>query len=102
MSGGIEVLRAGDYGRGFAVVSADVRSLAKESADSADKIKDIVKRVQQQVAKFATDIEQAGNKARQEVQSAEEVSRQPDHYPGGLRGSPARRMGYHRCSPCRR
>ena len=51
-------------------MSADVRSLAKESADSAEKIKDLVKRVQQQVAKVATDIEQAGNKARQEVESA--------------------------------
>ncbi|HYD52210.1 MAG TPA: methyl-accepting chemotaxis protein, partial [Gemmatimonadaceae bacterium] len=65
VNGGIEAARAGEYGRGFAVVAGDVRSLAKDSAENAEKIKDLVKRVQQQVAKVATDIEQTGVKARQ-------------------------------------
>ena len=47
----------GSPGRGFAVVAADVRSLAKDSAENAEKIKDLVKRVQQQVARVAADIE---------------------------------------------
>ena len=70
VNGGIEAARAGEFGRGFAVVAADVRSLAKDSAENAEKIKDLVKRVQQQVAKVATDIDQSGATARQEVESA--------------------------------
>ena len=70
VNGGIEAARAGEYGRGFAVVAADVRSLAKESAESADKIKDLVKRIQKQVGRVASDITQAGINARREVESA--------------------------------
>ena len=31
ISGSIEAARAGDFGKGFAVVSADIRNLAKDS-----------------------------------------------------------------------
>jgi methyl-accepting chemotaxis protein len=70
VNGSIEAARAGEYGRGFAVVAADVRSLAKDSAENADKIKDLVRRIQQQVAKATVDIEQAGMRSLQQVESA--------------------------------
>ena len=70
VNGSIEAARAGEYGRGFAVVAADVRSLAKDSAENADKIKDLVRRIQQQVAKATADIEQAGATSRRQVESA--------------------------------
>ena len=42
ISGSIEAARAGDFGKGFAVVSADIRNLAKDSESNTEKINDIV------------------------------------------------------------
>jgi methyl-accepting chemotaxis protein len=70
VNGNVEAARAGEYGRGFSVVAGDIRSLANESSENADKIKDLVKNVQTQISKVANDIQVAGNKARQEVERA--------------------------------
>jgi methyl-accepting chemotaxis protein len=70
VNGNVEAARAGEYGRGFSVVAGDIRSLANESSENADKIKDLVKNVQTQIAKVAGDIELAGNKGRAEVERA--------------------------------
>ena len=42
ISGSIEAARAGDFGKGFAVVSADIRSLAKDSESNTEKINDTI------------------------------------------------------------
>ncbi len=70
VNGNVEAARAGEYGRGFSVVAGDIRSLANESSENADKIKDLVKSVQTQIAKVAGDIELAGSKGRAEVERA--------------------------------
>jgi methyl-accepting chemotaxis protein len=70
VNGNVEAARAGEYGRGFSVVAGDIRSLANESSENADKIKDLVRNVQTQISKVASDIQIAGNKARQEVERA--------------------------------
>jgi methyl-accepting chemotaxis protein len=70
VNGNVEAARAGEYGRGFSVVAGDIRSLANESSENADKIKDLVKNVQTQIAKVAGDIELAGRKGRAEVERA--------------------------------
>ena len=46
VNGSVESARAGEFGKGFAVVSTDIRNLARDSADNADQIKDLVKTVQ--------------------------------------------------------
>jgi len=66
----VEAARAGEYGRGFSVVAGDIKTLANESSENADRIKDLVKNVQTQIAKVAGDIQLAGNKARTEVEKA--------------------------------
>jgi methyl-accepting chemotaxis protein len=68
VSGNVEAARAGEYGRGFSVVAGDIRSLANESSENADRIKDLVKNVQTQITKVAGDIELAGNKGRAELE----------------------------------
>jgi methyl-accepting chemotaxis protein len=70
VNGNVEAARAGEYGRGFSVVADDIRSLANESSENADRIKDLVKSVQGQIAKVAVDIEQGGNRARAEAERA--------------------------------
>ena len=70
VSGNVEAARSGEYGRGFSVVAGDIRSLANESSENADRIKDLVKNVQAQIAKVAADIEMAGSKGRAEVDRA--------------------------------
>lgn len=58
VSGAVEAARAGDSGRGFAVVSNDIRSLARDASDSADRVKDTVQGIIDQLASTRRDLEQ--------------------------------------------
>ena len=49
ISGSIEAARAGDFGKGFAVVSSDIRNLAKDSATNTEKINDIVESMNSEI-----------------------------------------------------
>jgi methyl-accepting chemotaxis protein len=55
ISGSIEAARAGDFGKGFAVVSSDIRNLAKESESNTDKINDIVESMNSEIDTVRTD-----------------------------------------------
>ena len=70
VSGSIEAARAGEHGKGFSVVSGDIRSLASESAQNADKIKDMVRDLQIQIQKSLQNVEYSGNSAIAEVERA--------------------------------
>ena len=50
ISGSIEAARAGDFGKGFAVVSSDIRNLAKDSSSNTEKINDIVESMNSEIA----------------------------------------------------
>jgi methyl-accepting chemotaxis protein len=70
VNGNVEAARAGDFGRGFSVVAGDIRSLANESSENADRIKDMVKAMQTQINRVAGDIEQSGRSAMSEAERA--------------------------------
>ena len=55
ISGSIEAARAGDFGKGFAVVSADIRNLAKDSESNTDKINDIVEYMNSEIETVKSD-----------------------------------------------
>lgn len=50
VSGAVEAARAGDQGRGFTVVSNDIRNLARDSSDNADRIKETVGHIRSRMA----------------------------------------------------
>lgn len=56
VNGFVEAATAGEHGRGFSVVAGDIRNLANESSESADKIKDLVRDIQSQMGKVMSDV----------------------------------------------
>jgi len=64
VNGFVEAATAGDNGRGFSVVASDIRNLATESAENADKIKDLIRDIQMQMVKVAAEIAQSEIAAR--------------------------------------
>ncbi len=56
VNGNIEAARSGEYGRGFSVVAADIRALANESADNAEKMKDILDEMYERILNFQNEL----------------------------------------------
>jgi methyl-accepting chemotaxis protein len=55
ISGSIEAARAGDFGKGFAVVSADIRNLAKDSESNTEKINDTIEGMNAEISMVQDD-----------------------------------------------
>jgi methyl-accepting chemotaxis protein len=68
VSGAVEAARAGAVGRGFAVVSNDIRALSRETADSMDRVKDTVRGIVDQVGSVRRDLEQINALSEAEVE----------------------------------
>lgn len=72
VSGSVESARAGEFGRGFAVVSADIRSLAKDSAENAERIKDLVGGIQDRIVAVRAELTETAQLSLTEVLRARE------------------------------
>ena len=67
VSGSIEAARTGEAGRGFAIVSGDIRNLARDASENADRIKDVVREIRDQITIVRRDLEQSAAIAQAEV-----------------------------------
>ncbi|KQW66953.1 hypothetical protein ASE17_20000 [Phenylobacterium sp. Root77] len=81
VSGSVEAARAGDEGAGFALVSSDIRALARTAGESAEDAKDLVRNTQALIGQVLRDLDQIaataaleGAKSRQIVERLDRVA----------------------------
>ncbi len=74
LNAAIEAARAGEHGRGFAVVADEVRNLAEISENCARDIRTVVDEIQEQVKMVVINVESASKASREEAEKSELIN----------------------------
>ncbi len=74
LNAAIEAARAGEAGKGFAVVADEIRKLAEESRSSADEISSILGKIREQALKISEDGKTLSENISQSVEMVEKSS----------------------------
>lgn len=85
LNAAIEAARAGEHGKGFAVVADEVRKLAEQSQHSAKQISELITGIQQETAKSVQTMIKASTDVQDGLQLTEDTSKKFAHIMTSLR-----------------
>lgn len=78
LNAAIEAARAGEHGRGFAVVADEVRSLAQSSQETVDSVSKVIENVKSKGADAQKDMESVSNRADEVFALSNEIRKELD------------------------
>jgi methyl-accepting chemotaxis protein len=93
LNAAIEAARAGEQGRGFAVVADEVRKLAEESQSAARSIAELIGDIQAQTARAVGVVEDGAQRTADGAAVVEEARTAFEHIGEGVRDMDARVAG---------
>lgn len=79
LNAAIESARAGEHGKGFAVVSDEVRKLSEETSQAAEKINGLIEIVQKEVANTVSSMVQVNHNVEAGIEVSTKANRNLEH-----------------------